>query len=138
MIVFLCAKGELEKVMLGVYEIYSVKSGKRYIGSSKNIENRWQTHMRDLKNGNHHNYYLQKEYHKYGEDNLVFTVVCSVDREEDLFEVEHIYINKFKFCTLFNSLRKPGEVPKRSSRWMQYREQESKKEVSKDDWGWGE
>ncbi len=129
---FLC--GERSYHMQGIYEIYSVRSGKRYIGSSKNIEARWQTHIRDLKNRCHHNYYLQQEYQRYGEDNLVFTVVHIVSDEEQLFDYELAYINKFQFSKLFNSLRKPGEVPKRNSRWMTHRENKIKKEESKDEW----
>lgn len=125
--------------MQGIYEIYSVKSGKRYIGSSKNINNRWNSHISALRRGDHHNYYLQQDYHRYGEDNFVFTVLKEVYKEEDLYMYEEQYINKFKFHRLYNSLRKPGDVPKRSSRWMSYCAQNKKKKEKKDEkWAWGE
>ena len=137
--VFLCAERGTLYMAMGIYEIYNIKTGKRYIGSSKNIESRWQSHISGLKRGDHHNYYLQKDYHRYGEDSFVFTVIKIVDSEDLLFEYEDIYIKKFKFSKLYNSLRKPGDIPKCKSRWMSYCEQDKrKKEDTKDDWGWGE
>ena len=123
--------------MQGIYEIYSIKTGKRYIGSSKDIDKRWESHLRGLYNGNHHNYYLQQDYHRYGEDNLVFSVLEEVIDGKRLYEREEVYIKKFKFSRLFNSLRKPGQVPKKKSRWMQYREQDQKKQ-QKSEYVWGE
>ena len=70
--------------MQGIYEIYSNKSGKRYIGSSKDIEKRWKTHISQLKNRNHHNYYLQLEYDRYGEDNLHFSIIKIIENEKML------------------------------------------------------
>ena len=106
--------------MQGVYEIYCSKSGKRYIGSSKDIDKRWEAHLRGLRAGKHHNYYLQKAYYRYGEDNFVFSLIEIVHDAADLYKTEEKYIKKFKFNKLFNVLRKPGAVPKRTSRWMQY------------------
>ncbi len=124
---------------MGIYEIYNIKTGKRYIGSSKNIEQRWSSHMSGLRRGDHHNYYLQQDYRRYGEDSFVFSIIKEVPKEELLFEYEDIYIKKFKFHKLYNSLKKPGQVPRYNSRWMQYCEQnKSKKEETQDDWGWGE
>jgi group I intron endonuclease len=124
--------------MQGVYEIYCSKSGKRYIGSSKDIEKRWESHLRGLRSGKHHNYYLQKAYYRYGEDNFVFSILKIVDDENDLYKVEEQFIKKFKFNKLFNAMRKPGAVPKKQSRWMQYCAGEtSRKEKKKEEWAFG-
>lgn len=126
--------------MQGIYEIYCSKSGKRYIGSSKNIEKRWESHLRGLRSGKHHNYYLQKAYYRYGEDNFVFNILKIVDNEKDLYMIEEQFIKKFKFNKLFNAMRKPGAIPKKKSRWMQYCEQNKrgKQNDKKDEWAWGE
>lgn len=123
--------------MQGVYEIYCIKSGKRYIGSSKDINARWKSHISALRKGNHHNYRLQKAFISYAESDFIFTVLEIVDDPNKLFEVEEKYIKKFKFGRLYNALKKPGEVPKYRSRWMQ-RQQPAQKKAPKDEWAFGE
>jgi group I intron endonuclease len=125
--------------MMGVYEIYCRKTGKRYIGSSKDIKKRWQSHLSSLKRKAHHNYYLQKSYLRYGEDNLVFSVLEEVKKIEDLYTIEEKYIKKFKFNRLFNAMRKPGAYPKKKSRWMSYCEgQTVQQEEQKEEWAFGD
>ncbi len=123
--------------IMGVYEIYCMKSEKRYIGSSKDVEKRWEAHLNGLRNGKHHNYYLQKAYYRYGEENFVFSILEETNDIDLLYEIELIYINKFKFNRLFNVMRKPGEVPKRESRWMQHNSNKKKKEEKKEEWAFG-
>ena len=43
----------------GIYKIENKENGKVYIGSSKNIEKRWEAHEVGLKNKRHHNAKLQ-------------------------------------------------------------------------------
>lgn len=125
--------------MMGIYEIYCEKSGKRYIGSSKDVEQRWQSHLSSLRRKAHHNYYLQKAYIRYGEDNFVFTFLEEVYDEELLYEIEEKYIKKYNFNTLFNAMRKPGAVPKYNSRWMSYcAGKAAPKEGKKEEWAFGE
>ena len=50
--------------MQGIYKIENIKTGKIYIGSSKNIKSRFYTHKRELEKGTHHSYKLQKSYTK--------------------------------------------------------------------------
>lgn len=57
--------------MSGVYQIYNTCTGKRYIGSSINIERRLKEHYRNLKNHKHCNQHLQNAWNKY-EEYLVF------------------------------------------------------------------
>jgi group I intron endonuclease len=106
--------------MMGVYEIYCCKSGKRYIGSSQDIEKRWQSHLSNLQQRKHHNYYLQQAYIRYGEDNFKFKVLEEVFDKSVLFDIEEAYIKKYPFNRLFNALRKPGAVPRRQGRWSQF------------------
>lgn len=65
----------------GVYAIRHIESARAYIGSAKNIYNRWRGHKSDLRYGNHHSPHLQNAWNKYGEAAFVFEVleVCLPD-----------------------------------------------------------
>jgi group I intron endonuclease len=77
----------------GVYKIVNLKSGKRYIGSSKNIRTRWQQHRNDLNKQKHSNRHLQNAWDLYGEACFKFEVLerCPL---EDLFKVEQQYLDE--------------------------------------------
>jgi len=62
-------------VKSGVYEILNNKSGKKYVGSSVNIEKRWGDHLSYLRSGNHINKHLQSSYDKYGEASFSFEIL---------------------------------------------------------------
>lgn len=72
-----------EKVA-GVYSITS-PSGKRYIGSSRNIYARWDRHQQDLRYGTHHSPQLMRAYHKYGRAALKFDVLLVCDESMTLY-----------------------------------------------------
>lgn len=76
--------------MKGIYFIRDHK-GRHYVGSSKDIEKRLTRHLRDLKNGKHHNIFLQRSYDKYGVDHFTTGVLEETDQ---LFEREQVYIDK--------------------------------------------
>lgn len=78
--------------MTGVYEILNSKNKKVYIGSSKDIERRIKDHKYKLKNGIHHNYKLQNDWNKYGEDVFSWSVLKECDLS-DLFKYEKEYID---------------------------------------------
>ena len=46
----------------GIYKITNIKTNESYIGQSVNIEQRINQHKNELRNGNHHNSDLQKDY----------------------------------------------------------------------------
>lgn len=79
----------------GIYQILSTATGKRYIGSSKSIRNRWYQHRRQLRRGRHTSPRLQRAWNKHGEDNFVFSVLeeCEVEK---LFEREQWHIDQLK------------------------------------------
>jgi group I intron endonuclease len=58
--------------MVGIYKITNKINNKVYIGESQNIERRWEEHKKHLKEGKHHSYKLQQDYHLYGEDNFEY------------------------------------------------------------------
>lgn len=77
--------------MIGIYQITCNPSKKSYIGSSKNIERRIETHFYDLERGKHHSYKLQAEFDKYGRHAFSWCVLieCTTDQ---LFEMEKKYV----------------------------------------------
>ena len=77
----------------GIYCIENTVNNKKYIGLSRNIEQRWNEHRSKLRRGKHANIYLQRSWNNYGEDAFRFYVIefCDADM---LSEREEYYINK--------------------------------------------
>jgi group I intron endonuclease len=66
----------------GVYQIRNLINNKIYIGSAKNLNQRWNKfHKKQLHQNIHYNLYLQHAWNKYGKDKFVFEVkeYCSED-----------------------------------------------------------
>lgn len=63
----------------GVYEVRCSTNGRRYIGSSVDLQGRFAEHRRHLVTGNHHCTHLQRSWNKYGESAFVFRplLLCS-------------------------------------------------------------
>lgn len=87
----------------GVYKITCLKNNKLYIGSSKNILNRWKTHKFFLKNNKHINKFLQNAWNKYGEVNFLFEIleVCEESflllKEQYWMDLTNCYNRKIGF-----------------------------------------
>ena len=95
-------------------------NGKRYIGSASRICDRWINHKFDLKNNKHHSIHLQNHYNKYGEDDLIFSVIeiiealdgpisltACVDSSENMCEASNI-------CFLGGKWNKVNEIIRKS------------------------
>jgi group I intron endonuclease len=59
----------------GIYRIKNKHTGRCYIGQSQHIAARWKQHRNALRNGRHHNPWLQASWEKWGEDAFLFEVV---------------------------------------------------------------
>lgn len=79
----------------GIYIIKNNINNNIYIGSSKNIKNRFKEHKRLLKNNIHHNNKLQNSYNKYGLKYFIFSILEECDIENLLKREQH-YIDTLK------------------------------------------
>ena len=76
----------------GVYAIVNKADGKRYVGSSWNIESRWKKHISLLNAGKHHSIHLQRAWNKYGAKNFDFVILVACLRT-DLLIYEQDYLD---------------------------------------------
>lgn len=81
----------------GIYLIENKINNKKYIGSAKNIKNRWVSHKTALNHNYHTNSYLQHAWNKYKPNNFEFSVIEYVELE-NLLEREQYYINYYDVC----------------------------------------
>lgn len=81
--------------MKGIYKIINTITNNFYIGSSKDIKTRWKTHIRLLKNNKHPNIILQKNFNKYGIENIKLEIVKEVT-DETLLIIEQEYLDKLQ------------------------------------------
>ncbi len=91
-------------IICGIYIIKSlVKPTRCYVGSSVNITKRWREHKHELLCGKHRNKRFQNHYNKYGEEDLVFSVLTCCDKE-DLIKHEQYFIDAlnpfFNICKI--------------------------------------
>lgn len=79
----------------GIYKIQSqIKPERIYIGSAVNFRKRKILHLHQLRNDKHANTKLQNHFNKYGESDLVFSLVLGCKREE-LINNEQFFIDAY-------------------------------------------
>ena len=76
----------------GIYIITNIINGNRYIGSSNDLYERLYNHLRDLKNNNHHNTFLQNSWNKYGDENFEYGILEYCEEDKRL-ESEKFYVD---------------------------------------------
>lgn len=76
----------------GVYGILNLFNDKIYIGSAKDIKDRFSWHYQALENGKHHSILLQRAWNKYGEDSFIFFIIA---KTEDRLIVEQYWMDRF-------------------------------------------
>ena len=79
---------------IGIYCIENMINGRKYIGLSRNIEQRWNEHRSKLRRGKHANIYLQRAWDNFGENVFKFYIVEICD-SNILSEREQYYITKY-------------------------------------------
>lgn len=92
----------------GVYKIENLKTGKVYIGSSKNISSRIKSHLWLLNNGRHHSSKLSRAWAKYGQSafNIATIIICEI---KDLLMYEQAAIDLYdSYSSGYNETQKAG------------------------------
>lgn len=83
--------------MQGIYEIVNVADDKAssYVGSSSNIQYRFQQHRWFLNNSCHANPHLQAAWDKWGKDAFVFSILEEVEDSSVLLVLEQEYLDDY-------------------------------------------
>lgn len=79
----------------GIYSIFNLCNGKRYIGSSIDLYNRLHEHYHNLKNNKAHNKHLQSSWNKYTEEYFQFNILEYCEPELR-FNREQYYLDILK------------------------------------------
>ena len=79
----------------GIYKLYFDKDNRFYIGSSNNLQERLQAHIRAINKKNHFNIYFQRLCLKLGLNNLRYEILQECN-EEDLLKLEQECIDSLK------------------------------------------
>jgi len=77
----------------GIYQIENQTNGKRYIGSSVNVQRRQANHLSALRHRRHKNPHLQAAFKKYGEEAFAFTILEQVEDSAQLIPREQYYLD---------------------------------------------
>lgn len=77
----------------GIYVITNILNGKRYVGQSDNVRQRWYSHRSDLNAGRSGCKRLLAAWKHYGEDAFAFSVLVTLDSTDDLDAWEQWFID---------------------------------------------
>lgn len=86
-------------MLSGIYKILA-PDGYYYIGSTTNVNTRFNIHMNKLKSGKHHNKHMQYRFNKHPEGWKI-EIIENILNPKDLYSVEQKYLNEnvgLPFC----------------------------------------
>ena len=78
-----------------IYKISNSVDDRVYIGSTINLNKRWNEHKRDLSNNKHHNIYFQNFVNKYGINVLKFNILETIVKK-NILNREQFYLDTIK------------------------------------------
>lgn len=76
----------------GIYKIINRVNGKYYVGSSDDIERRFERHKLELNKNRHHSIKLQRAWTKYGKENFNYNIIENISKHE-LLQREQYYLD---------------------------------------------
>ena len=109
----------------GIYKITNTITGDFYIGSSKNVKQRWASHKTPSYWNRYSNNQMYLDMQEYGKDKFVFEVLAEVE-EEKLKEAEQYFIETLK--PTYNSNRANGWD---TERYKEYEKTDKRKKYRK-------
>jgi group I intron endonuclease len=80
----------------GIYCITNNVNGKKYVGSSVELDKRWKRHLSSLNRNVHKNAHLQASFNKHGIENFIFNVLEEIKSSEKLIEHEQYWMDTIK------------------------------------------
>jgi group I intron endonuclease len=134
---------------IGLYKITNTVNGKYYIGSSRNIVKRWNSHKNKLRRNEHKNLYLQASYNKYGFNVFTFEILEEftaevtreflISKEQELFDAisdEEWRENVYNMKKVANNTETTDEIRLRISqgvraKWLDPQFREHMKQFSR-------
>ena len=111
------------------YSIYKITIGdKFYIGSSKNVEKRWRTH---ITNANILNNSLYQTMREYGIVNCIFEIMYDIECEtqQDAFKYEQLELSKIHPSKSFNKRAAYATVDDTKSKHRLYKQSKIAKDA---------
>ena len=116
----------MAEIISGVYKITNTVTGDFYIGSSKNVKERWRNHKKPSRWKECPNNQLYLDMQKYGVDKFDFQILAEVEIEH-LKEKEQQFIETLK--PTYNNYRAKGlDVERRKESQRKYRQSDKGKE----------
>ncbi|MCI2809387.1 NUMOD3 domain-containing DNA-binding protein [Eoetvoesiella caeni] len=108
-----------EYLISGVYAIRNRVTGDFYVGSSKNIRNRWAVHKYQLSKGTHGSSRLRNAWGEYGEAAFEFLLLKIVlGSRAEIYAAEQQYLDSFKpsYNISASAIDSSGVVPSEEAR----------------------
>jgi len=94
---------------IGVYQILNLVTGRRYIGGSVVVSQRWREHWSMLQRGSHYCKELQRDWNFFGPEGFGFQVLDVVESRADLRACEQRHLDEAQH--LYNATRITGTGP---------------------------
>ena len=113
----------------GVYRITNTVTGDFYIGSSKNVKQRWRDHKKPSRWKRYPNNQLYQDMQKYGVDKFAFEILEEVEVNK-LKEAEQEFIEKMH--PIYNSNRANGrDIERYKESQKKYEKSDNRKKYKK-------
>lgn len=93
-------------IVCGIYAVVHKPTGKRYVGSSKDVRRRLRDHRTYLKAGTHYCKYLQHAYDKYGSDAFAFLLLEAHVPVADLEAREQWWVDVYPTDMIYNTRKR--------------------------------
>lgn len=84
----------MTQIVRGVYTITCTANGRRYVGSSADVHNRWAHHVAALNGGRHHIAALQADWDTHGREAFEFRTVAVIKDAETRLDMEQVLLDK--------------------------------------------